>query len=76
MSTKDREEIRIPMVIVPPEISELYLKIDEIDKKVDSVLGEIAQKEGLKLGSHIGFFYGFLAGSLIILILKFVLRAL
>jgi N5-methyltetrahydromethanopterin:coenzyme M methyltransferase subunit G len=76
VSARDQEEIRIPVVIAPPEISELYSKLDEIDEKVDFVLGEVAQKEGLRLGGHIGFLYGFLTGSLIMLILKFVLKAL
>ncbi len=73
---EDREERRIPIVVAPPEISELYSKLDEIDKKVDFVLGEVAEKEGLRLGRHIGFLYGFLTGSLMMLILKFVLKAL
>lgn len=76
MSARDQEEVRIPVVIAPLEISELYSKLDEIDEKVDFVLGEVAQKEGLRLGGHIGFLYGFLTGSLIMLILKFVLKAL
>jgi N5-methyltetrahydromethanopterin:coenzyme M methyltransferase subunit G len=76
VSARDQEEVRIPVVIAPLEISELYSKLDEIDEKVDFVLGEVAQKEGLRLGGHIGFLYGFLTGSLIMLILKFVLKAL
>ena len=76
MTVKDREEVVIPAVVAPPEMSELYSKLDEIDEKVDFVLGEVAQKEGLRLGGHIGFLYGFLTGSLIMLILKFVLKAL
>jgi len=76
MTVKDREEVVVPAVVAPPEMSELYSKLDEIDEKVDFVLGEVAQKEGLRLGGHIGFLYGFLTGSLIMLILKFVLKAL
>ena len=75
MTVKDREEVVVPAVVAPPEMSELYSKLDEIDEKVDFVLGEVAQKEGLRLGGHIGFLYGFLTGSLIMLILKFVLKA-
>ncbi|MEM0217404.1 MAG: tetrahydromethanopterin S-methyltransferase subunit G [Candidatus Nezhaarchaeales archaeon] len=70
------EEIRVPMVIAPPEISQLYSKLDVIDEKVDFVLGEVTQKEGLRLGGHIGFLYGFLTGSMIMLILKFLLHLL
>ncbi|TDA36139.1 tetrahydromethanopterin S-methyltransferase subunit G [Candidatus Nezhaarchaeota archaeon WYZ-LMO8] len=64
------------MVIAPSEISQLYSKLDAIDEKVDFVLGEVAQKEGLRLGGHIGFLYGFLTGSMIMLILKFLLHLL
>ncbi|MDH5816226.1 MAG: tetrahydromethanopterin S-methyltransferase subunit G [Candidatus Nezhaarchaeota archaeon] len=76
MSLKSEEEIKIPMVIAPPEISQLHLRLDAIDEKVDFVLGEVAQKEGLRLGGHIGFLYGFLTGSMIMLILKFLLHVL
>ncbi|MEM0217537.1 MAG: tetrahydromethanopterin S-methyltransferase subunit G [Candidatus Nezhaarchaeales archaeon] len=76
MSLKNEEEIKIPIVIAPSEISQLYSKLDAIDEKVDFVLGEVAQKEGLRLGGHIGFLYGFLTGSMIMLILKFLLHLL
>jgi len=76
MSAKDEEKMRIPIAVAPPEIFELYSKLNEMDRKIDLVLSEVARREGLRLGSHIGFFYGFLTGSLIILILKFVLKAL
>lgn len=74
MSMKEQEDVKIPIVIAPPEISQLYSKLDVIDEKVDFVLGEVAQKEGLRLGGHIGFFYGFLTGSMIMLILKFLIH--
>lgn len=76
MSLKNDEEVKIPIVVTPPELSQLHSKLDAIDEKVDFVLGETAQKEGLRLGGHIGFLYGFLTGSMIMLILKFLLHAL
>lgn len=76
MSSKTQEEVKIPIVITPPEISQLHSKLDAIDEKVDFVLGEVAQREGLRLGGHIGFLYGFLTGSMIMLILKFLFHIL
>lgn len=76
MSSKNEGEVKIPIVIAPPEISQLYSRLDAIDERVDFVLGEVVQKEGLRLGGHIGFLYGFLTGSMIMLILKFLLHIL
>ena len=75
MSSEERE-VKVPLVVAPPEVSQLYSKLDAIDEKIEFVLGEVAQKEGLRIGGHIGFLYGFLTGSMIMLILKFILGVL
>ena len=49
-----------PRLVTPPEIFELFEKLDVIDERVEFVLGELAQKEGTKLGGGIGFTWGFL----------------
>ncbi|MEM4575947.1 MAG: tetrahydromethanopterin S-methyltransferase subunit G [Candidatus Nezhaarchaeales archaeon] len=72
----DEEEFRVPTVIAPPEIVQLHSKLNAINEKVNFTLSEVAHKEGLRMGSYIGFLYGFLTGSMIMLVLKFVLRIL
>lgn len=72
----DEKEVRIPAVIAPPEIVQLHSKLNAINEKVSSMLSEAAHREGLRLGIYVGFLYGFLTGSMIMLVLKFVLRAL
>ncbi|MGP3666921.1 MAG: tetrahydromethanopterin S-methyltransferase subunit MtrG [Candidatus Bathyarchaeota archaeon] len=69
-------EIAVPLIITPPEIFELYKKLDEVDERVEFVLGELAQKEGVKIGSNIGFLWGFIIGTIACIILKFVLHLL
>ncbi|MEM2057797.1 MAG: tetrahydromethanopterin S-methyltransferase subunit G [Thermoproteota archaeon] len=54
---------KVPVVVTPPEIAQLHSKLDAIDEKIEFVMGEVAQKEGLKIGSYIGFLYGFIVGT-------------
>ncbi|MCS7139233.1 MAG: tetrahydromethanopterin S-methyltransferase subunit G [Candidatus Nezhaarchaeota archaeon] len=75
MSSQE-QDVKVPIVIAPPEISQLYSRLDAIDERIEFVLGEVAQKEGLRIGAHIGFLYGFLVGSMVMLILKFILGIL
>ncbi len=71
---KDPEssEVSIPIIATPPEITNLHKKLDEADENIEFVLGEVAQREGIRIGGHFGFIYGILAGLIIVLFLKFV----
>lgn len=64
----------VSIIITPPEISELYKRLDEAEERVGFVLGEISQKEGVKLGGHLGFIYGIMIGIIICMLLKFVFQ--
>jgi len=64
----------VSTVITPPEISKLHKRLEEADERIEFVLGEISQREGLKIGGHLGFMYGFTAGSIICVLLKFVFQ--
>jgi len=77
MSEKDvnaKPEKTVPAIVTPPEISELYRRIDKADEQVEFVLGEISQSEGLKIGGHLGFIYGVMVGVIICMLLKFVFQ--
>ncbi|RLF11900.1 MAG: tetrahydromethanopterin S-methyltransferase subunit G [Thermoprotei archaeon] len=76
MASKEELEVKVPVVMAPAEIAQIHAKLDAIDERVEFVLGEVAQKEGLRIGGHIGFLYGFLTGSMIMLILKFLLHVI
>jgi len=77
LSGKEIEaETIIPAVVTPPEIETLYSRLDGVDEQVEFVLGEVAQKEGLRIGGHLGFTYGMLVGVIILILLKFVLKML
>ena len=71
---EEEEEPTIPMVVVPPEISELTERLEAVDGKVEFILGEMALRRGLKIGTWIGSLYGFTLGSLICIFLKFVVH--
>ena len=71
----EEEEPTVPAVVVPPEkVSELTERLEAIDEKVEFVLGEMALRRGLKVGTWTGILYGFTVGSLICLFLKFVVH--
>lgn len=64
----------IPVTVAPiDEFKALIDKLNMIDERVEFVLGEISQREGLKIGMHIGFIYGVLSGFIITIILKYLL---
>ena len=71
---EENPEKKIPIIITPPEISELHSRLDKSNEKVEFVLGEISQREGLKIGSHLGFLYGVVVGIIICMLLKFVFQ--
>lgn len=76
MSEKEVQisKVSIPIVTTPPEIAELHKKLDEADENIEFVLGEVAQREGIRIGGHFGFVYGILTGFIIVLFLKFILN--
>lgn len=67
-------EPTVPVVITPPEISELTEKLKALDEKIEFVLGELALRRGLKIGTWTGTLYGFTIGTLICIFLRFVLH--
>ena len=71
---EEEGEPTVPVVITPPEISELTEKLKALDEKIEFVLGELALRRGLKIGTWTGTLYGFTIGTLICIFLRFVLH--
>jgi tetrahydromethanopterin S-methyltransferase subunit A len=61
---KDDKEIAIPIAITPPEHTKLLDRLNAMDEKVEFVTGELAQRQGEKVGFAIGILYGLIIGIL------------
>lgn len=46
--------VPIPIAITPPEHTKLLDRLDVMDEKVEFVAGELAQKQGEKIGTALG----------------------
>lgn len=57
--------VPIPIAITPPEHTKLLDRLDVMDEKVEFVAGELAQKQGEKIGTALGILYGAVVGILI-----------
>ena len=64
----------LPVTVAPmDEFKALIDKLNMIDERIEFVLGEISQREGLKMGMHVGFIYGVMSGFIVTIILKYLL---
>jgi N5-methyltetrahydromethanopterin:coenzyme M methyltransferase subunit G len=59
---KEEKEIAIPIAVTPPEHKKLLDRIKVMDDKVEFVTGELAQRQGEKVGFAIGILYGLILG--------------
>lgn len=57
--------VPIPLAITPPEHTKLLDRLNVMDEKVEFVAGELAQKQGEKIGSALGILYGAVVGILL-----------
>nr|QNO54819.1 hypothetical protein ENONAMDD_00010 [Methanosarcinales archaeon ANME-1 ERB7] len=57
--------VPIPIAITPPEHTKLLDRLNVMDEKVEFVAGELAQKQGEKIGSALGILYGAVVGILL-----------
>ncbi len=46
--------VHIPIAITPPEHTKLLDRLNVMDEKVEFVAGELAQKQGEKIGTALG----------------------
>lgn len=57
--------VPIPIAITPPEHTKLLDRLNVMDEKVEFVAGELAQKQGEKIGTALGILYGAVVGILL-----------
>jgi tetrahydromethanopterin S-methyltransferase subunit A len=56
-----------------PQFLEIEKKLDKIEKKIEFVDAEVAQRVGRKIGRDIGILYGLVAGITVLLLIIFLL---
>ncbi len=61
---------------VNPQFLEIEKKLDKIEKKLEFVDAEVAQRVGRKIGRDIGILYGLVAGLIVFMLLFFLLQKL
>ncbi|MDD4136410.1 MAG: tetrahydromethanopterin S-methyltransferase subunit G, partial [Methanoregula sp.] len=59
-----------------PQFLELEKRLDKIEKKIEFVDAEVAQRVGRKLGRDIGILYGLMAGVIVFIMLLFLFQKL
>ncbi len=59
-----------------PQFLELEKKLDKIEKKIEFVDAEVAQRVGRKIGRDIGILYGLMAGVIVFVMLLFLYQKL
>ena len=59
-----------------PQFLEIEKRLDKIEKKIEFVDAEIAQRVGRKIGRDIGILYGLVAGLTVFVMLLFLLQKL
>ena len=59
-----------------PQFLELEKRLDKIEKKIEFVDAEVAQRVGRKIGRDIGILYGLMAGVIVFVMLLFLYQKL
>jgi tetrahydromethanopterin S-methyltransferase subunit G len=67
---EELEELAVPtpIAITPPEHTKLLDRLSVMDERVEFVAGELAQKQGEKVGFAVGILYGAVVGILLYVI--------
>jgi len=61
---EELKELAVPVATTPPEHTKLLSRLAAMDEKVEFVTGELAQRQGEKVGFAIGTLYGLIIGIL------------
>ena len=64
----EEKETPVPVAITPPEHTKLLDRLNTMDERVEFVAGELALKQGEKVGFAIGILYGLLIGIFVYII--------
>ena len=59
-----------------PQFLEIEKRLDKIEKKIEFVDAEVAQRVGRKIGRDIGILYGLVAGLIVFVMLLFLYQKL
>jgi tetrahydromethanopterin S-methyltransferase subunit A len=59
-----------------PQFLEIEKRLDKIEKKIEFVDAEVAQRVGRKIGRDIGILYGLMAGVIVFIMLLFLYQKL
>ncbi|HSQ93715.1 MAG TPA: tetrahydromethanopterin S-methyltransferase subunit G, partial [Methanoregula sp.] len=59
-----------------PQFLEIEKRLDKIEKKIEFVDAEVAQRVGRKIGRDIGILYGLMAGVIVFVMLLFLFQKL
>jgi tetrahydromethanopterin S-methyltransferase subunit A len=59
-----------------PQFLEIEKRLDKIEKRLEFVDAEVAQRVGRKIGRDIGILYGLVAGITVFIMLLFLLQKL
>lgn len=62
---EELKELAVPVAMTPPEHTKLIGRLAAMDEKVEFVTGELAQRQGEKMGFAIGLLYGLIVGILV-----------
>ena len=64
----EEKETPVPIAITPPEHTKLLDRLKVMDEKVEFVTGELAQRQGEKVGFAIGILYGLIIGIFVLVL--------
>ncbi|MDD5419507.1 MAG: tetrahydromethanopterin S-methyltransferase subunit A [Methanomicrobiaceae archaeon] len=76
VEVKEAGAVEVAVAGVNPQFLEAEERLDKIEKRIEFVDAEIAQRVGRKIGRDIGILYGLVAGLIVFMILLLVLPRL
>jgi tetrahydromethanopterin S-methyltransferase subunit A len=76
VEVKEAEGAEVAVAGVNPQFLEIEQRLNEIEKQIEFVNAEIAQRSGRKIGRDIGILYGLVAGLFVFMMLLILLPKL
>ena len=76
VEVKEAGAIEVAVAGVNPQFLEIEKRLDKIEKKIEFVDAEVAQRVGRKIGRDIGILYGLVAGLTVFVMLLFLYQKL